>query len=240
MEREIQSEKADIETSSEDYTSRFTGEIGKYFLDTQSGITLKLLTSENVKTILDVGGGHAQLAVPLVKNGYSVTVTGSDTSCRNRLNKFLIKDEFTFIECNLLNLPFENNSFDAVIAFRLLTHEKNWKILVREMCRVSKNVIIIDYPDKRSFNILYEIMFKLKRKYEKNTRTYYSFTRNEIKNEFIKNGYNLFKFVPQFFFPMVLHRAIKVVAVSKTLETIAGLIGLKHLFGSPIILKIKK
>ena len=238
--KEIQSERADIETSSENYTTRFTGKVGEYFLEVQKNITFDLLKNENVKTILDVGGGHAQLAVPLVNAGFEVTVTGSDLSCRKRLDKYLTPNQFKFSECNFLNLPFDDKSFDAVISFRLLTHEKNWKILVEEMCRVSKNVIIIDYPDKLSFNLLYDLFFNMKKKYEKNTRIFYSFSRDELINEFRSYGYSIFKFKPQFFIPMVLHRFIKQIFITKVTEKIFQIIGLKYLFGSPVILKVKR
>ncbi|MFZ1289733.1 MAG: class I SAM-dependent methyltransferase [Melioribacteraceae bacterium] len=240
MIEEIQSEQADIETSSENYTSRFSGKVGEYFLEVQKNITLNLLKNENVKTILDIGGGHAQLAVPLVKSDYDFTVTGSDNTCRKRLDKFLNQNEFKFIECNFLNLPFEDKSFDAVISFRLLTHEKNWKILIKEMCRVSKNVIIIDYPDKISFNILYDLFFSIKKKYEKNTRTFYSFTREELIKVFKSYGFTKFKFKPQFFIPMVIHRFLKQVVISKISEKLFKVIGFQYLFGSPVILKIKR
>ena len=46
MIEEILSEKADIDTASEDYTSRFRGEVGAYFLKTQEIITLQLLANE--------------------------------------------------------------------------------------------------------------------------------------------------------------------------------------------------
>lgn len=240
MIEEILSEQADIETSSEDYTTRFSGEVGKYFLQTQEDITLKLLKDENVKTILDVGGGHAQLAVPLVKEGYKVTVTGSDVSCRNRLDKFLEEGSFEFKECNFLHLPYPDNSFDAVIAFRLLTHEKNWKILIKEMSRVSSKVIVIDYPDIISFNILNKFLFKAKKSFEKNTRTFKSFSREELRKEFKVHKFKQFSFKPQYFFPMVLHRVMKKPTISKILENIFGVIGLKYLFGTPVILKIKR
>ena len=240
MEEEILSEQADIETSSENYTTRFSGKVGKYFLDVQEQITLKLLEKENIKAILDIGGGHAQLAVPLVKKGYDVTVTGSNISCRARLDKFLNSDEFKFKECNFLYLPFDDNSFDAVICFRLLTHEKNWKILIKEMCRVSKNTIIIDYPDIRSFNIFYKILFNFKKQFEKNTRTFRSFSRAELKKEFFDHQFAKFYFKPQYFLPMVIHRFFKQEILSKFSEGLFKIIGLQYLFGTPVILKIKK
>ncbi len=235
----IQSEQADIETSSDEYTTRFSGKVGEYFLEVQSKNTLALLKHENIKTILDVGGGHAQLAIPLIKVSYKVTVTGSNNSCRNRLDKFLDQDEFKFEECNFLNLPFEDNSFDAVICFRLLTHEKKWAILLKEMCRVSRGVIIIDYPDIRSFNVMNDFLFKFKKNFEKNTRTFRSFSRRELISEFSKYEFKSFKFRPQYFIPMVIHRFLKQVSISKLSENIFRIAGLQYLFGTPVILKIK-
>jgi ubiquinone/menaquinone biosynthesis C-methylase UbiE len=240
MKEEIISEQADIATATDDYATRFSGEVGKYFLKTQEEITIKLLENENIKTILDVGGGHAQLAVPLVNKGYDVTVTGSDVSCRERLDRYLPENSFKFKVCNFLSLPYPDNSFDAVISFRLVMHEKNWQVLLKEMCRVSSKVIIIDYPDLVSFNILNKVLFKAKKSFEKNTRTFRTFKRNELMDEFKKYDFNQFNFRPQYFFPMVLHRVMKNVAISKTLESIFGIIGLKYLFGTPVILKAKK
>ncbi|MCP5061954.1 MAG: class I SAM-dependent methyltransferase, partial [Ignavibacteriae bacterium] len=153
---------------------------------------------------------------------------------------FLKEETFKFKECNFLNLPFADNSFDAVITFRLLTHEKNWKVLIKEMSRVSAKVIIIDYPDVFSFNILNKFLFKAKKTIEKNTRTFKSFSRNELKEEFMINEFNQFKLKPQYFLPMVLHRFMKNVTISKLFEKLFGIIGFKYLFGTPVILKVKK
>ena len=84
----FQSQKADIETSSEDYARRFSGKIGEYFLDIQTRITLDQLKPYPKAAILDVGGGHAQIAVPLIKAGFNLTIVGSDDVCKERLTKF--------------------------------------------------------------------------------------------------------------------------------------------------------
>ena len=240
MKEEIFSEKADIETSSEDYAKRFSGEVGKYFLDTQAKLTLELIKDMPHASVLDVGGGHAQLAVPLVQNGYKVTVVGSDDVCRERLDKFLPPESFRYETCNLLNLPFEDNSFDIVMAFRLITHEKNWELQIKEMCRVARKVVIIDYPDLRSFNIFYKYLFKTKKSFEKNTRTFRSFCRKELLDIFSKNNCGNPVFKPQFFLPMVVHRALKNVKISKFIEKLFSFTGLTKLFGTPIILKVVK
>ena len=236
--KEIYSQKADIETSSEDYAKRFSGKVGEYFLTVQSEITLQLLKQWKKAKVLDVGGGHAQLADPLIKNDFDLTVVGSDENCRKRLDKFLPKSSFQYYSCNLLKLPFDNESFDVVSSFRLLTHEDNWKLQISELCRVAKYAVIVDYPDKRSFNIFYDLLFKVKRKFEGNTRTYMNFSRKEIIKEFQKNNFVNPVIKAEFFLPMVIHRAVKNVTLLKNIERMFSLIGLTKLFGSPVILRV--
>lgn len=235
----VKSQKADIETASEDYARRFSGEIGKYFLDVQAKITLELLKPWTNAKVLDVGGGHAQIAIPLVKAGYDITVVGSDDVCKTRLDKYLDKGSFKYETCNLLSLPFDNEEFDVVTCFRLLTHEENWKIQISELCRVAKYSVIIDYPDIRSFNIFYKFLFKIKKKYEGNTRTFRNFSRKELIGEFEKNGFSSPLVKTEFFLPMVIHRALKNVALMKTLESFFYFLGLTKYLGSPVILRVE-
>lgn len=231
------SETADIETASDDYAARFSGAVGNYFLEVQAQITLDLLKDLPHASVLDVGGGHAQLTMPLVNNGHEVTVTGSADICRARLDRFCAPGSFQYMTCDSLNLPFQDNQFDVVMAFRLLPHTKQWQRLIQEMCRVARKSIILDYPDKRSANILYDLLFDLKKNMEGNTRTYTLFSRNELHDELRKNHFTPPLFRPEFFVPMVIHRKLKNPAISRTLEAISQVIGLTSLFGSPIILR---
>ncbi len=229
---------ADIETSSEDYAKRFSGEIGKYFLDLQTKITLDLIRPWPEARVLDVGGGHAQTAVPLVDHGYAVTVTGSSEACRYRLDKLLRPGSFQFRCCQIPLLPFDDKSFDIVLAYRLLPHIESWKRLIAEMCRVCKYSVIIDYPDIRSFNIISKQLFHVKKKIEGNTRPFHCFKRGELLNCFKRNGFTRPIIRPQFLFPMAFHRSLGRVWISKTIEFISKTIGITRLFGSPIILRI--
>jgi 2-polyprenyl-3-methyl-5-hydroxy-6-metoxy-1,4-benzoquinol methylase len=231
-------ETADIETASSDYARRFSGKTGKYFLDVQTRKTLDMLSSWPKARVLDVGGGHAQIAVPLVNKGYEVTVTGSSEKCRERLDMFLDSNSFTFKCCDMLNLPFEENSFDVVLAFRLLPHVTQWQKLIAEMSRIAKIAIVVDYPDIRSFNFVSEQLFKVKKAIEKNTRPFRCFNRREIFSEFKKNGFTAPTIQPEFFIPMVFHRAIKMVSFSKAIESCSCLLGLTYFFGSPVITRV--
>jgi ubiquinone/menaquinone biosynthesis C-methylase UbiE len=241
MEQKIYtSQRADIETSSNEYVGRFKGEAGEYFLETQKNKTLKLLNKFKGASVLDVGGGHAQIAVPLVENGFKLTVVGSTAECRERLDIQLPPNSFSFKTVDLLNLPFTDESFDIVTAFRLLPHEVNWKIQIHELCRVAKHAVIVDYPDIRSFNIFYSLLFSLKKKVEVNTRQFLTFNRKQITKEFIACGFSQITLEPQFFFPMVVHRALNNKNFSASIENISRILKLTHFFGSPIILMAAK
>ncbi len=231
-------ETADIETASSDYARRFGGKIGKYFLEVQTKAVLELFSPWPGAKVLDVGGGHAQVAAPLVKNGFDVTVVGSSEACRNQLDILLGSNSFNFKCCDMLALPFEENSFDVVLAFRLLPHVDQWRKLIKEMCRVSKRAIIIDYPDIRSFNFISNPFFKIKVRIEGNTLLFQCFSRKEILSEFSKSGFYMPIILPEFFIPMVIHRAIGIVLFSKVIESLCRLLGLTTFLGSPVVLRV--
>jgi 2-polyprenyl-3-methyl-5-hydroxy-6-metoxy-1,4-benzoquinol methylase len=75
-------ETPDVETSSRAYARRFAGKVGAWFLAVQLRAVRKLLAPFGPgATLVDVGGGHGQLATPLAACGYEVTVLGSHPSC---------------------------------------------------------------------------------------------------------------------------------------------------------------
>jgi 2-polyprenyl-3-methyl-5-hydroxy-6-metoxy-1,4-benzoquinol methylase len=230
-------ETADIETATEEYAARFGGTVGRFFLEKQAAMTLDLLRELPGARILDVGGGHAQLADPLVRNGFSVTVTGSADSCRSRLDQCLPPGTFIYRTCDSLALPFASRSFDVVMAFRLLPHVVRWREIVAELCRVADKCVVFDYPDRRSTNILYELLFAVKKKLEGNTRPFTLFSRAEIALEIERNDFHRPSFKPEFFLPMVIHRRVNNRGLSTVAERCFATIGATSLFGSPIIVR---
>jgi ubiquinone/menaquinone biosynthesis C-methylase UbiE len=230
-------ETADIDTATADYASRFSGAAGEFLLERQTAITLSLLRDLPKATVLDVGGGHAQLAEPLIQNGFDVTVTGSDDSCRERLVQRIPRFDFEYKTCDSLQLPFEDASFDVVMSFRLLSHVKRWPELIAELSRVAKYCVLFDYADQRSINILYNRLFGLKKKIEGNTRNFNRFSRAEIAGELAKNGFQKPVFKPQFLCPMVVHRQLKSRSISSVMEGCFRATGMTQVFGSPVVVR---
>jgi len=252
-------ETADIETSSDDYASRFTGPTGEWFLRVQERITLNMLQdcekheassvppstlhlppSTFNLSVLDVGGGHGQLAAPLSEKGFRITVVGSHESCRRRIAGLVESGRCGFRVGNLVALPFPDRSFDAVLCFRFLPHCTQWQKLISELCRVARTSVIVDYPSTRSFNAVAPALFDAKQKVEKNTRQWTTFRHADILNEFAGNGFVLHARRSQFFIPMAIHRMIKCRCISATMEMLCRAIGLTALFGSPTIAEMRR
>lgn len=227
----------DIETASDDYAKRFSGDVGKFFLDVQTEITLKMIKScPGCSSILDMGGGHGQIAMPLARKGYKVTVVGSNRFAYQDSLKALIQTrKINYINSNLLCLPYLDDQFDVVTAFRLLPHLEQWETLLKEMSRVAKKMIIIDYPDIRSFNLMYKILFTAKKAFEGNTRPFSLFSQGEILNLLKDFGWNHYSFEPEFFLPMVAHRWLDNAIISGKIESLFSSIGFTRYFGSPVI-----
>jgi SAM-dependent methyltransferase len=233
-------EAPDVETASEAYARRFAGEVGAYFLAIQARTVLDLLAPWPRARVLEVGGGHAQLAAPLVERGFRVTVTGSEEVCRERLDRSLPPGSFEFALCGLPRLPFPDRSFDVVLAVRLLTHLERWREALGEMCRVARSAVIVDYPDTRSFNRLYGLLFSWKKAVEGNTRTFHRFRQGEVIAECGRHGFGRPAVRRQFFLPMVVHRAVGRAGLSRAMERASALMGLTRAFGSPVILRVER
>jgi len=230
-------ETPDIETSSANYASRFAGKAGRYLLDVQSRTVADAIADLPVGTALDVGGGHGQLVDVLKSRGWKVTVHGTDPICEANLRDLHGKRDVEFLRGNLRRLPVADRSFDLVIAVRLISHVDAWPALIAEMCRVASRSVVFDYPSTSGLNALTPLLFGLKKSMEGNTRTYTSFSKQQLVSEFDRNGFAYRKQVKQFFMPMVVHRVGKAAAPLRAAEQMFRMTGLTALAGSPAIMR---
>lgn len=233
------SENADVHASSEEYARRFMGGVGDWMLKTQESALTSMLPTD-IRTVLDIGGGHGQTALPLSKLGRAVTILGSSPACGMRMRQHIENGSISFKCGNLVELPFEDRSFDGVVSFRLMSHCTAWKQLIAEMCRVSDRTVIFDYPVWCSANFMTPFFFSVKKRIEGNTRLYRIFTTRELEREFQSHGFTRVVSKKQFFFPMGIHRALKSPAISKALERIAQALFLTQAFGSPVVIAFER
>jgi SAM-dependent methyltransferase len=230
-------EEPDLETSGDGYATRFSGEVGRYFLDIQERSVIDLLKRVPGRTVLDVGGAHGQIAIPLRREGYEVTVYGSSTACRKNLAQRSGTDAaFRFVVGDLLKLPFRDRSFDTVTSFRLLPHVVRWTALVEELARVARHGVMVDFPTICSVNVFTPLLFRLKKRIERNTRPYTLFTTGSIQETFRRSGFRVLGAKGQFLLPMALHRWTGLSRLLVGAETWARESGISDRIGSPIIL----
>ena len=227
----------DIESSSAAYARRFSGNAGKLFLDRQEQVITDTLADKRAVTVLDVGGGHAQLSGPLSALGHHVTVTGSTPGCGDRLATDARNADVAFRVAALDALPFGARAFDTVVAIRMMAHVADWQQFLAELCRVADSSVVIDYPDLASVNALSFATFALKRRVEGDTRRYRNFTAAMLSQEFARHGFRVASVERQFVLPMALHRALNAPAPLRLAEQAAARIGLTRRFGNPGIMR---
>ena len=217
-------------------------------LDVQTECARELLvrvTQENAALkgkrlrILDVGGGHGQNIDLIRALGHEVIVLGSDQSCAQLIQDHIDNQNVFFQEGSLVSFPFDSDSFDIVISFRMLTHVKDWTQMISECCRVATASVIVDFPSRQSLNIFSKPLFWLKLFVEKNTRPYHVFRDTEIKQEFQKYNFKPDQQKKQYLLPMGLHRALNFFVFSTICEKIFRITKMTRLFGSPVMAAFK-
>jgi hypothetical protein len=108
------------------------------------------------------------------------------------------------------------------------------------MARVAKRAVIVDYPTSEGLNAIAPALFGAKKKLEGNTREWRLFRHAEVDDAFSRNGFVLRRREPQFFLPMVLHRALRCRGVSGSLEAVCRGLGLTRRWGSPVIAEYRR
>ena len=231
-------EDADLETSSEGYAARFSGPVGQWFLELQARSTAALIESlPPGSSVLDVGGGHGQVAPALVRAGHNVTIVGSSEACADHLPARMQGLPYRFETVDLRALPYADRGYAAVTCFRLRPHSVDWRHLLGELCRVADKAVVVDYPSIRSVNQFADRFFAYKRRVEHNTRPFELFHPAEVDREFARHGFVVGGRRAQFLLPMVVHRMLGSRPIAAAAELPGRLLGLTRLFGSPIIVR---
>ncbi len=111
-----------------------------------------IFQENNVKKILDAGGGNGRIAIPLSEKGYEMTNADSSHEMLEEMkNK---TNQVEAIETDLRKLPVKEEKFDAITynwhVFCDVLGTKGKKQVLSEAFRVLKEggVIVLDLPDR--------------------------------------------------------------------------------------------
>ncbi|EIE48630.1 methyltransferase, putative [Citreicella sp. 357] len=226
----------DLDSSSERYARRFEGRAGAWLLSRQTDILCDLIAPWPKARVLDVGGGHGQIAGALLPRGHQVCVLASSERALGQV-RAMTDPALEMITGSLTALPFADRSFDVVTSFRMLAHVDDWRAHLAELTRVARQAVILDFPIPGGANLLEPLLFGLKKKVEGDTRRFRTIRRRIVHEALDQQGFGEIRETGQFVFPMVLHRALKRPGVSAVLERVMQSCGLSDRIGNPVILR---
>ncbi len=169
-------------TEKGDYQKEAQSKISNYIQDKNRKIILDCL--KNKENILDLGCGNGEFTNQLSK---IATVTGIDIS--EEMIK-IAKTSFphiNFLSASIYDLPLKNKSFDSTICLNTIHHIEDLEKAVKELCRVTKNQILIEIKNKNSLNYIRRNLLK------NNKYLWKATTIKETKNTFKKHSFKLYK-----------------------------------------------
>lgn len=113
--------------------------------------------------ILDAGGGTGRISIELAKLGYKVTLLDISKTAleiaKREAKKQKVEKLIDFVEGDVINLKFEDESFDLVLALRdVINYSLDQKKAVKELIRVlKKNCYLIASVSNKIFWLTKEI-----------------------------------------------------------------------------------
>ncbi len=229
---------ADPETARTFDDRRFGGPIGGIIADTQARVLAGFIGRIQDRTILDVGTGTGRAALLMARAG--ARVTGVDASeqmlsvARQRAADEGAAVVFRVGDAHALDFP--DRAFDVAISLRTLMHTPGWRDCIAELCRVSSQLVIVDYPSSRSVAALQSALRRAMAAIGRRTEPYRVFSHREIADALAAGGFTVRSMHRQFVLPIALHKAIGSRRFTRAVEGGLDRLGLRKLFGSPVTL----
>lgn len=215
---------------------RFGGPIGELVAEGQAHVLVKFLGEAAGRSVLDVGTGTGRAAFLMADCG--AHVTGVDASeemlavARERARERTDQVEFAVGDAHALSFP--DQSFDTAVSLRVLMHTPRWRVCVDELCRVSRHTVVLDYPSICSVALLQSMVRKLRHAAGGHTEPYRVFADVQIATQLARSGFRVTAVHRQFVLPIALHKALGSRAFTEGAEQALSLVGLRHVFGSPV------
>src|SRR5204862_4174126 len=88
-------------------------------------------------------------------------------------------------------LAFPDRSVDAVVSLRLLMHTPDWRRCVAELCRVARDLVVVDYPAAASVALLESAARRVAHAVGARTEPYRVFTDGAIDRGVAEWGYRI-------------------------------------------------
>jgi len=229
---------ADPTTATSFDERRFGGPIGELVAADQAAVLAGFIGPLTGRSILDVGTGTGRAALLLARNG--ARVTGLDASepmlvvARQRASQENLTIEFVAGDAHAIAFP--DRAFDVAISLRVLMHTPDWRRAIAELCRVSRDRVVFDYPSARSAALAQSIARAALHRLGGRTEPYRVSTDPAIDRALAAADFRVVARQRQFVLPIAVHKAIGSRSFTEASERVLKRAGLLALAGSPVTL----
>jgi len=156
-----------------------------------------LTLTEGVHSILDLPCGTGRFTGGLAKSGYDVV--GADISsemmqvARERLGP--VPRLHGYVRADAESLPFDSGTFDCVMSIRFLFHvDQRTRIsMLRDMARVSRRWLILDYRHKYAYRY---VMWRIRRALGLTKTSLERISRGALEAELAEAGIRIVSILP--------------------------------------------
>lgn len=218
------------------HAMRFGGPIGRLIADTQEQVIAAFLDPLAGRRVLDVGTGTGRAAIALARRG--ATVTAVDASAEMLVVARREADEagvaVNFSREDAHHLPFSDGSFDATVCLRVLMHTPDWKRSLTELCRVTADRVVFDYPALVSAAAVQSVARRVVQVMGVRVEAYRVFSDAAIRKVLRRNGFRIAGMHRQFVLPIAVHKRMNSEAATRRIERSLARIGFRSFFGSPV------
>lgn len=225
---------ADPDTARSFDSLRFGGAIGELLKQSQERLVFSILPKVAGWNVIDVGAGTGRFAVPLIEQGACVTACDASAQMLQVLQEKIQNERLKVSVEDAHQLPFPDRCFDCALSFRMLMHVVDWRKALGQLCRVSRDWVVIDFPPKRGFLLFAPIWHRVQSLFGVPVQAYKTLSISAVKAELEKNGFEVVRMDWGFFIPLVLHRLVSSPAFTRGAEKLFKAIGLTRLAGSPV------
>jgi SAM-dependent methyltransferase len=221
---------------------RFGGPIGAMLLADQERVLAEFLGDVSGRRILDMATGTGRAAIALARRG--AIVTGVDAS-REMLSVARARAADTglaieFAEGDAHALAFPDRSFDAVVCLRMLMHVPDWRTALGELCRVSKQRLVFDYPALGSVAALQALWRRAAFAVGRKVEAYRVLSSRDITRVLDSHGFMVVSTHKQFVLPIAFHKTVGSARLTRRLEGALAGAGLLRLAGSPVTIAAER
>lgn len=170
-----------------------TNPIQQYLINNFYNELLRMVKPLKAKTILDVGCGEGITLQKLIQNKIGEKLEGIDNFETALLIGRKKYPSIKFKKGDIYNLPYDDNSFDALICTEVLEHLDHPEKAIQELKRVSKKYIILSVPNEPFFIMANFIRGKYLRRFGNHPEHINHWTTFSFKKFLKSNGLRIRK-----------------------------------------------